>query len=74
MNHDMMSTASMAMSGMSPTGTAGMAMPSSTGAMSGGHGGMSMGGECRISVSAVRDVDQCLEKLMTADVVELVHS
>jgi len=49
MNHDMMT--SMAMSGMSPTATGAMAMPSSTGAASGGMGGMGMGGGCKISVS-----------------------
>ncbi|KAH7091288.1 Ctr copper transporter family-domain-containing protein [Paraphoma chrysanthemicola] len=46
MNHDMMTSASMA---MSPTGTAAMAMPSATG-KSGGMGGMSMGGSCKISM------------------------
>ena len=54
MDHsNMMSSASMAMSGMGPTAT-GMAMPSATSA-AGGHGGMgggmSMGGSCKISVS-----------------------
>jgi copper transporter 1 len=55
MNHDMMASSSMAMSGMSPTATGAMLMPSSTGSASGGMGGMSMGGSCKISVSLVRD-------------------
>jgi hypothetical protein len=48
----MMTSASMAMSGMAPTAT-GMAMPSGTSAAGGmgGTGGMSMGGSCKISVS-----------------------
>jgi hypothetical protein len=46
-----MSTASMAMSGMAPTGT-GMSMPTSSAAGGmGAMGGMSMGGGCKISVS-----------------------
>lgn len=52
MDHsNMMTSASMAMSGMAPSAT-GMAMPSATSAAGGmgGMGGMSMGGTCKISM------------------------
>ncbi|KAF2195179.1 Ctr-domain-containing protein [Zopfia rhizophila CBS 207.26] len=48
MDHNRSGMSSMTMA-MSATGT-GMAMPTSTAAMSGGHGGMSMGGSCKISM------------------------
>ena len=47
-----MSTASMAMSGMTPTATGMGHMPSSTAKPMGGMGGMGMGGGCKISVSS----------------------